>query len=236
MPTNRLYLVRHGENLANITLEFSHRKVDYSLNKKGVLQAQQTADYFLDKDIHEIYSSPLKRALETARIIGGRLGLQVTTLDNFMEIDAGDLEDRPPTPENWFLYMNILKDWYTGKPETAFPGGEDYFALRQRARQGFRQVVEGKSGRNIVIVGHGGIFSTSLLDLCRNFSPTDLRDTEYANCAISEIELALQDGELQGELVRWGYCAHLSGAAAEQSSLVPESLRRRWQSMMENNA
>ena len=66
---NRLYLVRHGENMANLTKEFSYRHVDYSLTPKGVLQAQQTAAYFTDKHIHEIYTSPLKRAVETADII-----------------------------------------------------------------------------------------------------------------------------------------------------------------------
>ena len=40
---NRIYLVRHGENRANLTKEFSYRLVDYPLTEKGILQAQQTA-------------------------------------------------------------------------------------------------------------------------------------------------------------------------------------------------
>ena len=36
---NRVYLVRHGENLAHLTKEFSYRKVDYPLTPKGVMQA-----------------------------------------------------------------------------------------------------------------------------------------------------------------------------------------------------
>ena len=59
---NTLYLIRHGENPANITKEFSHRLVDYSLTPKGVLQAQQTGEYFKNKQIDAIYCSPLKRA------------------------------------------------------------------------------------------------------------------------------------------------------------------------------
>ena len=38
-----LYLIRHGENLANLTKEFSYLKVDYPLTPKGRLQAEQTA-------------------------------------------------------------------------------------------------------------------------------------------------------------------------------------------------
>ena len=68
-----LFLVRHGENVANITKEFSHRLVDYDLTDKGRLQASQTADYFrsLSKNvsIDAMYSSPLKRAMQTADIV-----------------------------------------------------------------------------------------------------------------------------------------------------------------------
>ena len=77
-PMTRVYLVRHGENPANLLKQFSHRLVDYSLTPKGIAQAEQTAAFFLDKRIDAIYSSPLKRARKTAEIIGAALGLPVT--------------------------------------------------------------------------------------------------------------------------------------------------------------
>ncbi len=52
----KIYLVRHGENVANLTKEFSHRKVDHSLTPKGRLQAEQIAAYF--KDIRIITNVP----------------------------------------------------------------------------------------------------------------------------------------------------------------------------------
>jgi len=48
---NRIYLVRHAENLASLTSEFSYRLVDCSLNIKECLQTQQTAEVFIDKNI-----------------------------------------------------------------------------------------------------------------------------------------------------------------------------------------
>jgi broad specificity phosphatase PhoE len=71
----RIYYVRHGENIANITREFSHKKVDYSLTEKGTKQAEATAGALEEKRICSIYCSPLKRAIETADVIGKRLGL-----------------------------------------------------------------------------------------------------------------------------------------------------------------
>ncbi len=55
---NRLYLVRHGENRANITKEFSCRHVDYPLTPKGVLQAQQTAKHLAGEAADLIPGSP----------------------------------------------------------------------------------------------------------------------------------------------------------------------------------
>src|SRR5438045_8885112 len=107
----KLYLVRHGENKANITKEFSYKKVDYSLTPRGVLQAQQTADYFRDKKIEAIYSSPLKRAIETAHIIAKPLGLAVITVENFREVNVGDLEGQVVRRETWQTYLGVMKEW-----------------------------------------------------------------------------------------------------------------------------
>ena len=113
---NTIYLVRHGENKANITKEFSYKKVDYPLTTKGILQAQQTADFFKDKAIDEVYASPLRRARETAEIIASTLDLQVTVIENFREVNVGALEGRPPDADNWAIHNRIVADWYGNAP------------------------------------------------------------------------------------------------------------------------
>lgn len=99
--TTRLYLVRHGENRANLTKELSQRKVDYPLNAKGRLQAEQTAAYFRDEQVQEIFTSPLKRAAKTAAIIAAPLGLPVKVIESFRELDMGDLEANPDAAGSW---------------------------------------------------------------------------------------------------------------------------------------
>jgi broad specificity phosphatase PhoE len=131
-----LYVVRHGENPANINREFSYKLIDYSLTPKGVRQAEETAVFFRDKDIHEVYSSPLKRALETAEIIAAPLGLPVVIREEFRENNVGDLEKEPPTDENWALHDRIIADWYAGRHDSTFPGGEDFHTLVGRVRAG----------------------------------------------------------------------------------------------------
>lgn len=219
---NRLYLVRHGENRANITKEFSHKRVDYPLTPKGRLQAQQTAAYFADKDIHEIYSSPLKRAVETAEIIAARINLDVTVVENFREVNVGLLEGQPPSAEIWAHHDAIIEAWFDGKPEAAFPGGENYFTLWERMQSGIAHIVTGKTSQNIIIVGHGGIFTFTLKDLCRNIDPHWLFKATNANCSITEVLVEQHDESLVGELITWASWAHLHGPAAE---LIPGTPR-----------
>jgi broad specificity phosphatase PhoE len=211
---NTIYLVRHGENRANLTKEFSYKTVDYSLTPKGVLQAQQTAELFQDKQIHEVYSSPLKRARETAEIIAQALNLDVIVVEHFREVNVGAL-DGQASAESWAYHDQIVNDWFESRHDSAFDGGEDYWTLLARMRQGLHAIVERKSGRNIVVVGHGGLFTFTLKDICQNVDIPALRRNISPNCSIAEIGLSAEDGALQGELRSWGACAHLSGVAAQ---------------------
>lgn len=220
---NTLYLVRHGENPANITLEFASRKIDYALTEKGRLQAEQTGAHFRGMGIDEIYASPLKRAHETAQIIGKALGLTPVVLENFREIEVGDLEGQPVSPALWAQHNRILLDWLDGRPDSRFPNGDSYHSLWRRFREGLHTVTGGKNGRKIMIVAHGGIFSTTFKDLCPQDDPRIPFLTFTANCSITEVIVETDPlGALRGRLVTWGSHAHLHGAAADLVKGVPE--------------
>ena len=212
---NTIYLVRHGENKANLTKEFSYRKVDYPLTPKGIIQAQQTAEYFKDKDIHAIYTSPLKRAQETAHIIGQAIGLEPIIKEEFREINVGTLEGQPPTRELWTLHNNVVKDWLQGNVESAFPDGENFLQVAARMRAGLEQVVSEQPDKNVVVVGHGGIFSASIADICTNFDLNLIGKKEYHNCAISMFELHSVNGKIVGTIKHWASHTHMRDEAAE---------------------
>jgi broad specificity phosphatase PhoE len=59
-----------------------------------MLQARQTAILSHARRVDRISSSPLRRAVETAEVIGGRLGLAIDVEESFVEIDLGRLEGR----------------------------------------------------------------------------------------------------------------------------------------------
>lgn len=218
---NRIYLVRHGENPANVDKKFSYKDIDYSLNEKGIIQAQQTAEYFRDKPIDEVYSSPLKRTIETAQIIAAPHHLPVTQLEEFREVNVGTLEGHNPTREDWKLYIQTVTAWLKGQPELSFPGGENYITLLERMQRGLRKVVAGKDNKNIVIAGHGGLIALTIKDLCQNAVIEELIQIDIHNCSITEIELDLSEDFWDGRLVNWGTCDHLSGSAAR---VIPPAL------------
>ena len=131
---NTLYLVRHGENRANITKEFSHKKVDYPLTQKGVLQARQTAEYFKDRHVDEVYSSPLRRAMQTAEIIAQTKGLPRHHSREPARGNSGHWKSTPPSEETWRIYLTPCGAGTRGGPKGS-PGGENYFTWRQGIRQ-----------------------------------------------------------------------------------------------------
>lgn len=218
---NTLYLIRHGENLANVTREFSYKLIDYSLTDKGILQAQQTAEYFKGKHIDEIYSSPLKRAQETAEVIARPLHLKVTNIEAFREVNVGILEGQPPSAENWELHNRIVNDWYSGLHTSIFPDGEDFLMLTQRMRAGLWQITHDQSQQHIIVVGHGGIFTAAVTSICSNADPEIVTLRSIHNCSITEIELTTSDNDVTGILKRWADSTHLVGEATQFVPGVP---------------
>lgn len=218
---NRLFLVRHGENKANLTKEFSYKKVDYSLTPKGVLQAEQTAQFFAGRDVDAIYTSPLKRAAETATIIAQALGLEAVVMENLREVNVGTLEGQPATAELWRTHNQIMGQWLSGHEQVRFPEGEDYVSLWARFEAGLREIVAGRDGQNIIVVGHGGLFAVAMKDLCPEFDLDLLRSVPLENCTITEVLVEEKGDRLRGQLVSWAASDHLSGQAADLVSGFP---------------
>ncbi len=207
---NRLFLIRHGENRANLTNEFSYKKVDYPLTSRGKLQAFQTAPYFRSKKIVRIFSSPLKRAHQTATIIGDVLNCEITILENFREVNVGDLENYPSLDNAWMLHNQIFDDWFSGKYETCFPRGEDYFSLVNRVKDGIAQIITDQTRKNFIIVGHAGIFTALAKNICNKSDFESIKKQEVQNCSITILD-ALVDDEcnLRTNLENWASTTHL---------------------------
>ena len=221
MATNTVYWVRHGESWVNINLEFSYRLVDKPLTPKGLLQAQQTAAYFADKPVAAVYASPLSRAVQTAEAIGQVVGQPVVALEEFREVNVGQLEAMPPTAETWAMHARVVNAWMTGDGDAAFPGGENYHTLLARIRAGLREATRGRDGERVVVVSHGGNLISVLHDICPTVDMRRVRETGVSNCSITRIQLHTDGDRVEGIVREWNTCGHLSGAAADLITGVP---------------
>src|SRR5262245_13149094 len=88
MTITRLFLVRHGATAATEEDRFSG-SVEAELSEEGRRQAMLLGERLSNDNIAAIYSSPLSRALETARIIAGHCRLDPVTRDGLREIGHG---------------------------------------------------------------------------------------------------------------------------------------------------
>ena len=96
----KLYIIRHGETAGNKKALLLGRGTDSPLNEKGREQAQNAAEQFRSAGIRfdRVFSSPLIRAVETARIVSGQ---EPETDDRLIEMERGpyegaDLKKIPP--------------------------------------------------------------------------------------------------------------------------------------------
>ena len=218
---NRIILLRHGENRANLTKEFSYKKIDYPLTDKGILQAQQTAKALHDRNIRAIYTSPLKRAHQTSQIVGEALGLVPIVKEAFREFNVGQLEDAPPSAETWSEYHQVIRAWVEGHLDVHFPGGENNLELWSRYEKGLANAIQSYPNQTLLIVGHGGLFTSTLPTLCPDVRILDLFKIENHNASLTEIDVELVDGHPTGHLKSWAKIDHLSGEAAQLVSGTP---------------
>jgi len=105
----KLILVRHGETKWN----HENRVVGHTgmaLNNNGRKQAGRLAQALKDEEVSCIYSSPLRRARETAAAIARAQGLHVVNVDALKEVDAGELEGLT-FDEVVERYGDFLQEW-----------------------------------------------------------------------------------------------------------------------------
>ena len=106
-----IYLVRHGETEKNKERLLQGRS-NLPLNETGVRQAEAVRDYFRGKGIafDRIYSSPLQRAVQTARIIAGEEAPLIPD-DRLLEMDYGPWEGTSlsnPSPEIIYFFQDFV--------------------------------------------------------------------------------------------------------------------------------
>lgn len=185
-----LYFVRHGESIANRRREFANRGKGPELTELGCRQAAITGSRLADKDIVRIYSSPLRRARQSADIIAKILDTNVTETEALREYDVGSFEGTADQ-SHWEEYLQTEDDWLLRRLwHCRNGGGESYIDIDRRFTPFISTVCQEKDSGSFILVGHGGLFRVMLprvlVNISYSFSHANvLGHGSYATAAFS---------------------------------------------------
>ena len=169
----RLLLVRHGATNATAEDRFSGSS-GAELSEQGRWQAARLGERLAPQNVAAVYSSPLSRALDTARIVAGHCGLEPLVRDGLREIGHGRWEGmKREDVEREFgaEYAAWEADPFTFAPS----GGESGVAVLARALPLIREIVTAHPGGQVLVVSHKATLRLVLSSLLA-FDPRGYRD------------------------------------------------------------
>ncbi len=183
----RLTLVRHGEIDANVNKVYAGRSDD-PLNAIGRSQALAAGRQLDDKGIMAIYSSPLRRTMETATIIGDHIARVPKAIESFNELLMGPWEGLSEV-EVAARYPDDLAIWSVRPAELRIPGRETLQELQQRALAGVREIQrEWADGTSVAVVTHVAVIRVLLL-WAEGRNLNEYKQVHVPNAAPIEIDL-----------------------------------------------
>ena len=186
----KLYFVRHGESEANTLHVISNRESSFGLTDLGRGQAEVLAERLKVIPFTAIYSSPVRRAQETAEILARALGRSYQVTEALREYDCGILEEQSDET-SWRLHREIYEDWtlnhnYERKPEE----GECFLDIRNRFVPFIESLTQdgSEADQQVLCVGHGGLFQLMLPLVLLNVDDSFVSShgIEHTHCIIAE--------------------------------------------------
>ncbi|MGI6097076.1 MAG: histidine phosphatase family protein [Dethiobacteria bacterium] len=199
----QVILIRHGETAWNQAQTFRGRK-DIPLNAKGKEQAKKLADSLEGISLDGIYSSPLQRALQTAKPLAEKCNLNVVPMEAFNDLSFGEWEGLTRT-EVEKRYPEAFRLWVESPQDYVCPGGESLEGARQRAKDGLDNLLQKHDGGTIAIVTHRVILKLLLLEAL-GLDNKKFWHLQQDNCALNVLK---HDSRKGFTLVRFNETSHL---------------------------
>jgi broad specificity phosphatase PhoE len=186
-----ILLVRHGETDWNRDDRFQGH-ADLPLNDSGREQARALASALAGDAVAAVYSSPLRRACETAQIVATRLGLTVSLEPRLMEVDVGSWSGLTRTDVERRFPEGFAR-WRAGGH--GWDDGETYEQLTTRVLAAIHDIAERHVFQRVAVVGHGGTVR-AVLSHAEGLDPAGCRRAipPAANCSVHVV--SARDGAL----------------------------------------
>ncbi len=184
----RLYLVRHGETESN-RLGLALGRDNVPLNEHGLWQAERVGRALASEPLVAVYSSPLRRALDTAEAVAGHHGREVQVEERLIEMDVGEVEGLP-FDEVRKRYPDLLEKWVSGSgPTQTMPGGERLVDVQERAWALVNELAARHGDEVIAAVSHNFVI-LSLLARALGIELAQFRRLRHSVAAVSVLDFS----------------------------------------------
>lgn len=186
-----LYLIRHGRTASN-RRQLLHGVTDVPLDGHGLRQAARVGERLRAEQPDALISSPLSRALTTARIIGEHVGLEPTVVPALIEMDFGILEGA--TLERLAIEHPELAERLldADDAEVAWPEGESRRGFNERVYDAFLAILHAYAAHRVIVVAHGGVIGSFLAQV-QGRSPNDPTNFRVLNCSVTHLRVTDAD-------------------------------------------
>jgi broad specificity phosphatase PhoE len=159
--TMNIVLIRHGEIDSNVAKVYSGRS-DEPLNTTGRTQAESAAEQLVDQPVAILFTSPLRRAVETASIIGQRINLLPRLSAHFNELRMGPWEGLSEAQVE-SMYPDEFVLWNSRPADLCIEGRETLDELSRRAIGGLIEIRKQNGSEPVAIVSHVAVIRVLLL-------------------------------------------------------------------------
>ena len=181
MPS--LIFLRHGQAQNNVERRLVGRLPNVPLTDQGIAQAEYAARRLASMDISRVYSSPIQRTLQTARIVARHNPVEVIQDDRLIEIETGSFtgiryDDLVASQGD------VLARFYENEAVSAAPGVETFGSVRDRVRSIVQFVLERHPGENVVLVTHMDPIK-AMLSTVLAIRPRDMYNLVIANGSLN---------------------------------------------------
>ncbi|CAL4989747.1 unnamed protein product [Urochloa decumbens] len=200
----KFILLRHGETDCNLEGIIQGRMMDPELNKTGRRQADMVAP-LLSKEAKPaaIYSSDMKRAVQTAQTIAAASGSHLVIDRELTEMHMGVFQGRNIDD---VITSEAYKAFARGGRDQEIPGGgESLNQLSERCVSRLNAIAKKHNGEWVVVVSHEMVIK----EICRHADPTSSDGRKFPNTSISVVHISGSDG--RWILEKLGDVGHLTG-------------------------
>ena len=215
-----VYFVRHGTTASNVGGRFQG-STDIPLGELGLRQADALAERFRGMPLDAVYTSPLKRAYQTAQGVCRYLACEPQCEEALREIDGGLLENRS-NEQNEREYPGSMTTLRTDPAHFNPPGGETSRQVWARIRNAVARIVAEHPDQRVAIVLHGFALMTYLGTIDAPFE--EMKPRLAANASVTTVTFDRPD---QPVLVQYNDISHLPEDARFRSKFWKEDTARK---------